>query len=122
VVRTPAENLMQRILTRRGRAVMTPEEQEQRDERRGLVEQLRQGVISRQDLRLEVAGEMTAKQVQEMAHRSHEDPRLTQFKQLKPDEAERVWALATPEERELWARAYRGKDRQFQHQQRLLNR
>lgn len=116
-VRSAAQNKMREYLDRRGHTARTPEQVDVADDARAVKEGLRTGDKTRGDVRqLEIAGELSRRQGQTMVRQARENPLITEFKQLTPDEAIAVYALANQDERFLWYRSYRQKQREAQRQ------
>jgi hypothetical protein len=103
-VRTPAMNkIAEFIQDRRPSGAQTPEQVEAQDVRRALMQDARAGKLLGSALRSAAkdAG-LTKRQRENLVRNAKLDPRVVSFKVLTPDEAEKVYALASPEEKQLW--------------------
>jgi hypothetical protein len=104
LVRTPAQNKMTEYLARRGHRVATPEEKEQSANRSQLMNDLRSGQADAPDVKAaEQRGDIKPGQGKRMIRTAKENPLVTRFKQLSAEEAQKVFDLANPQEKALWA-------------------
>jgi hypothetical protein len=110
--RTDAQNLLNEILARRGHTARTPDEREQGAARSQLLHDLRAGTATRADVKAaEQRGEIKPGQGKRMLKTAKENPLVTKFKQLSPEEAKQVFEKAEPWEKALWAPFLRRKQR-----------
>jgi hypothetical protein len=109
-VRTPAQNLMQDFLDRRGHDARTPAQVDSAQTRADIFREYREGERSRSDIiQLERDGELTRQQGQSMIRRATQSALVGAFEQLTPDEAEQVFAKGEDWERQLWWRPLQRK-------------
>jgi GNAT superfamily N-acetyltransferase len=103
-VRTPALNKLHEYLDLKGHDTRTPEQVEKSDDRRTLIQQLKDGVASRADVhKLEVAGELTRRQEQNIRKNMKTDERVLEYRRLSDvDQMRRVYALGSDDEKRLW--------------------
>lgn len=101
-VRTPAQNLMAEFMRARVPQGATPEEAQRMNERRDAVGQLRQG--NAQGVVEQVRkGNMTVQQAKEALHALRYTSLQNRFNRLTLEDAEQVFALASPQERQQLA-------------------
>lgn len=105
-VRTPAQNRLMQYLSETRTTGATPQEQQQAQTRRDLLEGLRSGTKNRGDLIVAIRQhQITSEQGRHLLQSSRENPMLGRFKELTLPEAEEVYKLASPSERLLWRAA-----------------
>jgi hypothetical protein len=112
VVRTPAQNKMNEFLGRRGQPTRTPEQAADREARSAIAEGVRGGAVGRDSVRRLVrAGEIAPGSAANMLVGAKLGGLVMRFRMLTPEEARIVYNLGTPQERALWARWMKAKER-----------
>jgi hypothetical protein len=110
-VRTPAQNRMMELLSRRGHPTMTPEQVELRAARHRALSGMRANSPDKQariDEMVEL-GDSGSKDLHELMKRARLSPMVERFKQLTVDEAREVYDLGARWERARWREAYHKK-------------
>jgi hypothetical protein len=103
-VRSPAQNEMQELISRRMPDTRTPEEVQQAGQIRDLRQGVRQGQVSEDSVDALVQNRtITPRQGHNVLRAADTEPLAAKFKMLSLDEAERVFAKANAHEKELWA-------------------
>jgi len=110
LVRTDAQNKMAEYLGRHSPETRTPGEAEKGEMHGEVVDALRKGEeLPGSVLDALRAGKLKRKTLYKWLGDARQPSIVGQFKRLSVDEAQRVWDLANPEEKALWADAYRTK-------------
>lgn len=116
--RTTAQNKMAEYLSLRGHTARTPDQVKAGRSSKDIRADIRAGEISKDSAKKLVKhGVITSRQKSLAFHDAKVSPLVADFRRLSAEQAERVYALATPAEKQLWRRDMDKKRKQLKKQE-----